>query len=52
MTLPNLCTHHASVYATRAARLGRIRHPGAGRKALAREAAQVARQCPECAKAA
>jgi len=49
MTLPSLCPHHASVYATRARALKRrVHHPGRGHKALAREAEQVRRQCPEC----
>lgn len=53
MTLPSLCPHHVGVYATRARALRRrFRHPGAGRKALAIEAQTVARQCPECLKAA
>ena len=49
MTLPKMCAHHAGVYATRARALKRrFRHPGSGRKALAIEAATVARQCREC----
>jgi hypothetical protein len=49
MTLPAMCDHHRSVYATRAARLAnRVRHPGNGRKALEREARTVAAQCREC----
>ena len=49
MTLPAMCGHHASVYATRAARLrNRVHHPGNGRKALEREARTVAGQCREC----
>lgn len=49
MTLPKMCRHHTGVYATRAAALNRrFRHPGSGRKALAREATTMARQCPAC----
>jgi hypothetical protein len=49
MTLPPLCKHHAGVYATRLAALRRrFRYPGSGRKALAREAETVRRQCPWC----
>jgi hypothetical protein len=49
MSLPEMCSHHAGVYATRAARLKRrVHHPGRGHKALEREARTVAGQCPEC----
>lgn len=47
--MPKLCFHHAAVYATRAKALDhRVHHTGKGRKALAREARLVARQCGAC----
>ena len=45
MTMPALCRHHDGVYRTRAAA---IRHLPHGHKALAREAALIAKACPEC----
>lgn len=49
MNMPNLCRYHASVYATRLQKLRRrFRYPGSGRKALAREAETMRRQCPWC----
>lgn len=51
--MTRLCAHHQQVYATRAAALrNRTHHPGQGRKALAREAATVARQCRACIESA
>ena len=47
--MTRLCDYHRAVYATRTAALRhRTHHPGNGRKALAREAALVARQCRAC----
>lgn len=47
--MPELCDHHRGVYQTRLQALRRrFRYPGSGRKALAREAETMARQCPWC----
>lgn len=46
--LPPLCPYHEVLYAAKAAKLrrrGRVRHPGAGRRALVDEATHVSDQC-------
>jgi hypothetical protein len=49
MTLPAMCGFHVDLYATKVRNLkGRVHHPGEGRKALEREAVNVAGACPSC----
>ena len=48
-TWPQMCRHHTGTYATRIRALNRgVHHPERGMKALRREAAQIAAQCPSC----
>ena len=47
--IEGLCHHHQGAYAARARTLtNAARHPERGMKALRREAALIAAQCPSC----